>query len=62
MKPKFKVGQWLFYCGRNAKILEVNADGTYFIEYWMKMVGEGAKYLCYKAEESSLTQTRFKVY
>lgn len=62
MTPKFKVGQWLFYCGRNAKILEVNADGTYYLEYWMGAVGEGAKYLCYRAEESNLTQTRFQNY
>ena len=62
MKPKFKVGQWLFYCGRNAKILEVNSDGTYSIEYWMIAIGKGAKYLCHKAQESSLEQTRFQGY
>jgi hypothetical protein len=58
MKHNFKVGEWLFFCGRNAKVLELNADGTYSIEYWMGIVGKSGKILCSNADESNLKKER----
>jgi hypothetical protein len=59
MKHSFSVGEWLLFCGRNAKVLALNADGTYNIEYWMGTVGKSAKILCSNVKESNLKKERF---
>ena len=53
MKSNFKKGQWILYCNRNAKILEVNLDGTYKVVYWLGIAGKGMSYICNNASEKN---------
>lgn len=54
MKTRFKKGQYVLYFGRTARIVSVNNDNTYDLEYWLGESTETGKYFQKSAKQENI--------